>query len=745
MRHGFVSRPSRERPNGGVMIGSRFGSRIGSRIGSRFGSPFGPLGGGLREILSGLLACGLAVAAADPAAATEAALVPVRLPIVGTRDTQVAGAVLRQLERLKSGGAERGVLVLEFTADGENDPTASDFGRSLELARFLTDPRLVGVKLVAFLPQGVAGHAVLPVLACEEIAMPPEGVLGPAHTPGAVVDAPVRVAYEEIASKRRTVPAAVARGLVDPAFRAVRVATDSGEQFVDAASVDELRRRNAVLEVEELQPAPLALPGRRARELGFVRLLASTPADVARGLDLPDGALASDPAQDGGWRPTQVVLSGALTADAVARTRTRLERALASGFNLLCLRIDSAGGSPEQALVLATWLGNLDPARVRTVAYVPREARGDAALVAAACDEIVMHPAAVLGGEGAATIAGRQAESVSAAWRAGVARPRDRSWSLPVALAVPGIAVRRAVERNTGRVGFFCDAELEARPDRDAWQAGAEVGVGPLALDGPRAESLGMARHLVTSFDGLRAAYGLDAAVPMPQPGWAEELLAALASPGLAWLLLLIGGAGLYIELKTPGFGFGGFIAMVAFIVYFWSQHLQGTAGWLEVMLFIAGLVCLAAEILVLPGFGVLGLGGGLLVIASLVLASQSFVLPVNDYQIRQMQWSLLGICGAIAGVGTVGVAVRHWLPATPLFRHVLLPPPAETAEIETAETTQVIVGAEGVTSSRLVPAGTAWIAGASREVACECGLIEPGTAVRVIAVRGGRILVEPA
>lgn len=575
--------------------------------------------------------------------------------------------------------------------------------------------------------------------------MPADAVLGPAHVPGATIDAPVRVAYGEIAARRRTLPPAVAVSLVDPATRVARVATDAGEQFVAPGEVDDLRRRGVVLDVEELQPSPLALPGRRARELGFVRLLASSVRDVTAGLGLPDGSLTANPALDGGWRPTQVVLSGAITGDAVGRIRTRLERAIAEGCNLLCLRIDSAGGAPEQALVLATWLASLDPADVRTVAYVPREARGDAALVALACDELVMHPTATIGGDGAAAIVGRQAESVAAAWRAGVARVRDRSWSLPVALVVPGVVVRRAVERGTGKAGFFCDEELAARADRDAWEVGAEVGVGPLSLDGARADSFGLATHVVTNFDGLRRAYAIDDDIPMPEPGWAEELLAALASPSLAWLLLLIGGAGLYIELKTPGFGFGGFVAMVAFIVYFWSQHLQGTAGWLEVMLFLAGVICVAAEILVLPGFGVLGLGGGLLVVASLVLASQSFVLPVNDYQIRQMQWSLLGIFGAIAGVSALGLAVRRWLPSTPLFRHVLLPPPVESAEELLDEPLDELVGVEGTATSRLAPLGKAWLGGRILDVASDGALIEPGTPVRVVAVRNGRVSVQRA
>ena len=96
-----------------------------------------------------------------------------------------------------------------------------------------------------------------------------------------------------------------------------------------------------------------------------------------------------------------------LFRSAVGRVRSRLDRAVADGANLLVLRIDSAGGAPEQSLVLASWLAGLDPAVERTVAWVPREARGDAALVAAACDEIVMGPDATLGGEGAASLADR--------------------------------------------------------------------------------------------------------------------------------------------------------------------------------------------------------------------------------------------------------------------------------------------------------------------------------------------------
>lgn len=705
-------------------------------------SPTAPPRGGR---VAAVIACAVLAGPAPAVAAPPTALVPVRLPITGTRDEQVEAAIARRLDALRSEAPERGVLVLRFDPGQDGEAAASDFGRSLELARFLVSERLAGVKTVAYLPAGVAGHAVLPVLACEEIVMDPDTVLGPANAADSSIDEAMRAAYAHVAGVRRTVPPAAAVALLDPAARVVRVTTqDEGEQVVEERELPAIRRRAAVLgEPEPLRPAPLAVSGRRARELGFVRLLARSPAELAEGLALDVRGVQAAPEHAGDWRAVQVNLTGPISATAVARTRSRIDRAIAAGATFVCLRIDSSGGAPDQSLVLAGYLARLDPAAVRTVAYVPKEARSDAALVALACDELAIAPDAVLGGEGDAVVDDRGGEAIAAAWREGVAKRRDRSWSLPVAIVVPGIEVRRVERQGSGRIDFFGTTELESRADRAAWQVGAAVGTGPIRLTGRRAEELGLAAHVVADFAALRRAYGVEGQVGLVEPGWADRLLTALASPELAWLLLLVGGAGLYIELKTPGAGLGGFVALVAFIVYFWSQHLHGTSGWLEVLLFLAGVFCLAVEIFVLPGFGVLGLGGGLLVIASIVLASQSFVLPANDYQIRQMQWSLLGILGAGVGVAVIATALRQVLPSTPLLRDVFLVPPA--AAFEDAAAFGDLVGAEGATTTRLAPAGKARIRGMVHDVTTDGELIEPGMQVRVVAVRGRRVVVRMA
>jgi membrane-bound ClpP family serine protease len=602
---------------------------------------------------------------------------------------------------------------------------------------------MANVKTIAYLPDGAQGHAVLVALACEDIVMAPDALLGPVGRNKQRVDETVRAAYKDIAGRRRTVPPPLAVALVDPSVRVVRAITEVGDQIVLSERVPTLREEVQVLRVEDVGPRPLVLSGRRCREIGIAQLLVEGTADLARRLDINPGQLVLDPSVERGWKAAVVSLSGPISSDSVARVRVRLEEAITSKANFLCLRIDSAGGSPEQSLVLARWLREINPAEVKTVAYIPNQARSDAALIALACDDVVMNETAVLGGEGAATIDARQADAIEAAWQKIMQGNLKTLEALPLALVLPEYEVSRFVQQSTGRTEYFSSSTLLARKDKASWKKQQDLAPGPLLVDGFQAEAYGLTDQPVTSFSELAERYGLGDDITRIEPGWADRLLDALASPGLAWLLLLIGGVGLYIEVQTPGLGFGGFIAMVAFIIYFWSQYLNGTSGWLEVMLFLAGVICLAAEIFVVPGIGILGLGGGLLIVASLVLASQSFVLPANSYQVQQLQVSLLGILGAGVGVVAFGVVVRRWLPSTPVLRHVLLVPPERDAKTEEV-TFEHLIGKTGVTVTRLAPAGKAEIENHLHDVYADDMLIESGTAVHVTAVRSGRIMVVP-
>src|SRR4029079_11804106 len=125
--------------------------------------------------------------------------------------------------------------------------------------------------------------------------------------------------------------------------------------------------------------------------------------------------------------------------------------------NFFCIWIDSAGGSATDSINLANFLASLNAGEQRTVAYIEKEARGDAAYVALACDHIVMNPQAVLGGSGAEQI---PADAVPPTVRAleDIAQRKSRSPGLSAAMVDPDLAVFRWTRRD-GLVDYFSEAE----------------------------------------------------------------------------------------------------------------------------------------------------------------------------------------------------------------------------------------------------------------------------------------------
>ena len=270
----------------------------------------------------------------------------------------------------------------------------------------------------------------------------------------------------------------------------------------------------------------------------------------------------------------------------------------------------------------------------------------------------------------------------------------------------------------------------------------------PLELSAERAQALGVAWQTVEQFDGLATLYGLPGPPPTAEPNWALELVEALASPGLAALLLVIGLVGMYVEVHTPGLGLGGFVATVALLLFFWSKFLDGTADWLEVLLFVAGLVCVLLELLVLPGLGVFGLGGALLIVASLVLASQTFVLPQTESQLVELRNSLATVVGAGFGCLAAAAVLRHYLPQSTLFRRATLLPLEEADRVEQDRREALadyahLVGATGVATTDLLPGGRAEISGEMVDVATRGEVVDRGSPVEVVEAHGSRVVVR--
>lgn len=684
-------------------------------------------------------------------------LLRINLPLTGTADTQIIRAIKHALEKMPAGDP-RPVLVLEFYSPQNQTGQGSDFERALKLARYLSSREASAAKTVAYIPKALKGHAVLVAMACEEIIMAPEAQIGEAgiDEPGEEgIDPTILSGYREIANRRRTIPAEVALGMLDKNVEVLRVETEVSPEFVLASELDDLKKKHTIQSQKSLKrPGQFAqFTGREGRELGFVKYLAGDRGALAKALSLAPAAVEDDPSLAGDWRPVRVAIKGPITAQSIARAQKMIEDQIRSqDANFICLWIDSPGGSLVDSMNLVNYLADRDRSKVRTVAYVPAEALADAALIATACDQLVMNPDAILGGAGAPDLSPEDIQLARETLRDSVAAHKSHSWSLSAALIDPDLRVYRCTHRPDGVVDFFSDAELQAQADPKDWDRGEEVTKAgtPLRLTGQRAHELGLARHTVRDFAGFKQVYGVENELVLAEPGWADYLIDALAAPAVAWLLLLIGGAALYAELQAPGIGIGGFVAGICFLLFFWSKHLDGTAGWLEVLLFAAGVCCILLELFVLPGSAIFGLGGGILIITSLVLASQTFVLPHNDYQFSQLQNSLLGLVGVGVGVVIAGMLMHRYLPHTPFFSNVMLEPPTD-AEIEDIAHREAIVdfehlvGHQGFATTQLTPSGKARFGNELVDVIADGEVIGRGTAVVVVEVQGNRVLVRSA
>jgi len=683
----------------------------------------------------------------------------ITLPITGRTVDRVRRFTRNAVDRAAAAGA-RPVLIFEFAVplDESKYAATSKFGVSSDLADFLSGDHLSQATTVAYVPQSIQGHAVLVVLACDEIVMSPEAEIGSAGIDEPTITPRIYSAYEEMANRRKKVPVAIALGLVDPAKEVLQVETEFGRQYVTAEDLEELRKRRTV------QPNPRVLfkagqPGRlsarEARDCDIVDYLASNRRDLARLLKLPPKTLEEDPSLSDRWRAIRVDLKGPLEGKNTSQAQRLIEDAIRRHeVNFVCLWIDSPGGSLADSIQLANFLAfDLDPGEIRTVAYIPNEALADAALVAVACDHLVMHPSARLGGQGAYVFSAREIDEARDTIRDAIAVRKSRSWSLPAAMIDPDLEVFRYTRLGEVRYDeFFSEKECSEQLDPEQWKKGPAVTEPgePLQVDGERARDYWLANDVVDDFAEFKQLYGLENDPALLEPGWADFLIDALAHPALAFFLLVIGFTAMWAELHAPGIGIGGFLALVCFVLFFWSRFLGGTAGWLEVTLFVAGVGCLLLEVFVIPGFGIFGLGGGVLILVSLILASQTFVFPANAWQATELRHSLTVIAAVAVGVVVAGVLINRWLPHVPVMGGMILRPPSgdEVADISQRESLvhfDDLVGARGKTTTQLTPGGKAQFGDKLVNVIADSEVIPPGTEIVVVEVSGNRVLVRAA
>lgn len=225
-----------------------------------------------------------------------------------------------------------------------------------------------------------------------------------------------------------------------------------------------------------------------------------------------------------------------------------------------------------------------------------------------------------------------------------------------------------------------------------------------------------------------------------------DNIKGFLTSSILQGILIMLIVGGIYFELQTPGIGFPLGVAITAAVLYFAPLYIDGLAANWEIIVFVIGLVLIALELFVIPGFGIAGISGITLVVIGLVLSLLNNVnFDFEPVETGEVGKALLTVTGGIGfGFGLV-LYLSSRIGAKGIFRHVALQATMEKSEgyMGVEMIGLQMVGKSGIASTVLRPSGKVRIDGVVYDAVSEDGFIEKGQAVKVLRYETGQVYVE--
>lgn len=281
-------------------------------------------------------------------------------------------------------------------------------------------------------------------------------------------------------------------------------------------------------------------------------------------------------------------------------TKRAFDAAAESKASVMLIRMNTYGGMVDYADSIRTKFLN---SPIKTIVYIDNNAASAGALIALACDKIYMKSGA---GIGAASVVNPQGEIMPEKYQSymrglmrATAEAKGRDPKIAEAFVDPDIAIPNIIEK--GKVLTLTSKEAIKVGYCEAEAASIEE-----VLKAENISNYELQQHVVSSMD---------------------RLIGFLMNPAISGVLILLIMGGIYFEMQSPGIGFPLLVSVVAALLYFAPLYAEGLAAHWEIGLFIIGLVLLALEVFVIPGFGVAGILGILCVIAGLALS-----LVMNDF-----------------------------------------------------------------------------------------------------------------
>ncbi len=459
--------------------------------------------------------------------------------------------------------------------------------------------------------------------------------------------------------------------------------------------------------------------------------------------------------------------------------------ARAKGAEVIVFELDTPGGLVSSAMKICQYIKNLDE---RTVAWVNPNAYSAGSMIAVACNEIVMAKFSSIGDSAPIMVGPGGVQEIGETERAKQESPILKEFresaelnGYPKALVEGMVRLGPAIywieNPATGEKAFVKETELgfyglepadivdktdkPAEPNASGWRMIRKVHEASELVTLGRKEAIeyGFASRVVNDYGELAEHLGVsEDAIVQYQPTWSERLAAVLSNPvfrGLLLIIILIAG---YMELQTPGLGVAGAAALIGLALFLGGPMVAGLASVFDVALVIAGILLLAIELFVIPGFGFMGVAGLLCMFTGIVM---SFVgpepgrplVPQLPYSLKQLETGVLVVLtSGVISVIIIAVLAR-FLGTLPLINKLILSTEQQAGGGRAVVSagvggtgepvTDLSVGETGVALGDLRPSGKAEFHQRVYDVNTAGGWIGTGAEVRVAEVTGSRIVVE--
>jgi membrane-bound serine protease (ClpP class) len=447
----------------------------------------------------------------------------------------------------------------------------------------------------------------------------------------------------------------------------------------------------------------------------------------------------------------------------------RFKEARRLGATTVILDVNTYGGLVTAGLDISRFLKQQDDLRI--IAYIGEKAISAGAMIALAADEIIMGPSALLGDSAPIAMAPSGGmQPMGDAERAKAESPILEDFydsavknGYDPQLAQAMVQVGRTVHwvENEDGTRKFVDAEQYQKLAADGWKPveGVRDPVDAantlLTVSTDLALKLGLARGTAPSAEALAAGRGLTIASTLVPTG-GERLIGWLDNGIVRFVLMLVFMQSLYAALHAPGHGFPEVLALSSLGILVGIPMLTGYAQWWEVLAIIVGLVLIAMELFVIPGFGLPGITGIVLFLFGLTMtfvgsepSGLPGILPSMAGTRAALKQGLFIVTGGMLCSLLLWLWLSRYLPQLPYFNKLILNTTvggAGDAAVMTSSDPGVPLPGDGaIAVTDLRPGGSARLesSGQITPVVSESGFVRAGDRLIVREVAGNRIVVR--